>query len=824
MVVQPTGTVTLLFSDIEASTRLLERLGADPYGRVLERHRELLRAAFAAHEGYEVDCEGDAFFVAFPSATDAVTAAAEAQRSLVAEPWPEECEVRVRIGIHTGEPLAAPPKYVGLDVHRAARVMAAAHGGQVLVTQPTSDLLDPSFAVRDLGLHRLKDLSAPLRLFQLGEGESAPLRTLRQTNLPVQPYPLVGRERELEQIAAFVRGGTRLLTLTGPGGSGKTRLALHAAAELAELFPDGVWFVPLAPVDDAQLVVGAIVHAAAPDGGRAAVASMRALLVLDNMEQLLAAGPQVAELLAAGPALHVLVTSRERLWVGGEQEFPVEPLPVADAVALFAEAARRLVPSFEPDWEVAEIAARLDGLPLALELAAARVKLLSPAQIRARLDHSLDLLTGGPRDAPSRQRTLRATIEWSHDLLSQEEQRLFARLAIFAGTFSIEGAEEVAEASLDDLAALVDKNLLRAGRDGRFYLLATIREFALERLAASDEEDELRERLLQHLLSLFPADPWAPTTRDELTSARKMFDAELENVRATLAWLLDGDRPGAPDLLYRPFAFWDERGAVPEWLGWSERALAGSDRSEVRADLLWRTAIAEAAVGDAVRAVAFAEEALDLLRPRGPGKRLALALRGSAEAHWRAGDVENGRRLFEQALEQIDPDAELRVVVSLLQNYGWFELEDGNVAVAQNLLERALAGARQFPGTVHASLILDSLVTAALLAGDARRAAALYREAIVEAHAIGARRGLTCLLGLAAAEARAGERDYAALLWGAGERALERSASYSVYELKLFREATHDLDPTLVEQGRSLNEEQAYELAITPTTDRAAVR
>ena len=338
--VLPTGTVTFLFTDIEGSTRLLYELG-DRYADALAEHRRVLRAVFARNDGVEVDMQGDAFFVAFARASDAVAAAGEAQAALEGGP------ISVRMGLQTGEPSLTGEGYVGLDVHRAARIAAAGHGGQVLLGQATRELVEVE--VRDLGEHRLKDLSAPERLFQLGDREFPRLRTLHLTNLPVQPTPLVGRGREVEAMLGFIRSGTRLLTLTGAGGSGKTRLALHAAAELSDEFPDGVWFVPLAHITDTTLVESAIVNAAAPPGGgRAWVASKRALLLLDNMEQLLGAGPQVSDILAAGSDLHVIVTSRERLGVHGEQEYEVDPLPLAEAVALFTQTARRLVPTFEP--------------------------------------------------------------------------------------------------------------------------------------------------------------------------------------------------------------------------------------------------------------------------------------------------------------------------------------------------------------------------------------------------------------------------------------------------------------------------------------------
>ncbi len=758
----PRGTVTFLFSDIEGSTRLLTELG-DRYPAALDEHRAVLRESVAAHGGVEVDTQGDAFFVAFARASDAVAAAAELRPGWRADLFP------VRMGLQTGEPSVTAEGYVGLDVHRAARIAAAGHGGQVLLGQATRDLVEVE--VRDLGEHRLKDLSAPERLFQLGDGEFPRLRTLYQTNLPVQSSPLVGREREVEDVVSFIRSGTRLLTLTGAGGSGKTRLALHAAAEVAEAFPDGVWFVPLAQVTDSALVEPTIVRAAAPEGGgRRAVASKRALLLLDNMERLLGAGPDVSDILAMGPDLQVIVTSRERLGVRGEQEYEVEPLPLAEAVGLFTQCARRLVPAFEPDEHVAPIAQRVDGLPLALELAAARTKVLSPAQIREKLGRSLDFLTGGLRDAPQRQRTLRATIEWSFALLSDAEQRLLAGLAIFAGSFSADAGEEVAGASLDGLSALVDKSLLRATREGRFFLLETIRDFALECLAAAGDEEQLRERELHYLLRVLPR-PWTPGAREEQVGRRRLFDAELGNIRSTLSWLIErGRHADALDVIHRCGLQWEGRGSQLESLRWSELALAGDVHSEVRPEVLARAGLHAAVLGQTARAIGLSEEALSLLRPLGDGSRLALGLRAAAEIHGHAGDLDRGRRLYQECLEHADPDSE--TWVSALHNYGELELDAGNLEPAVELLERSLAVARSFPGTQHEPMILSGLGDAALAAGDTRRASARYREALTLARAIGLRGSFPyCLAGLAAAEATSGDRARAAVLWGAAQQA-----------------------------------------------------
>ncbi|HET7129389.1 MAG TPA: adenylate/guanylate cyclase domain-containing protein [Gaiellaceae bacterium] len=578
MVEQPMGTITMLFTDIEGSTRLLDALGVENYGVALGRHQSILRGAFLRHGGYEVDSEGDSFFVAFSRADEALAAATEAQAALTSAAWPGGAEIRVRMGLHTGEPHAFPPKYVGLDVHRAARIMAAAHGGQVVVSATTHDLLDEGNGLKDLGEHRLKDLSVPMRLYQVGDFEFPPLKALFDVSLPVQLTPLVGRVREIRAIEDRLREGARLVTLTGPGGIGKTRLALQVAAESSGLFPGGVWFVPLADVAGPELVAESISAAIGVHGSPAAwLAREPSLLVLDNFEHVLSAAGVVSDLLARAGGLHIIATSRARLGLQGEHEFVVDPLPANDGIELFTTRARQLVRDFEPDEHVGQVVARVDGLPLAIELAAARVKLLPPAEIAARVGASIDLLRGSHSDAPARQRTLRATLEWSYALLGEHDREIFARLGVFDGRVGLEDVEEVVGASLDDLASLVDKSLVRPTADGRFFMLRTIRALAVELFVEREDAEALRSAHAQWMLRLigtgWPAlDPVSPNE----PKLKRLIGLE-PNLRLALEWLAAHDPSAFGQAAARLFGFWHVAGLHREGFRWVRQALDSTE-------------------------------------------------------------------------------------------------------------------------------------------------------------------------------------------------------------------------------------------------------
>jgi predicted ATPase/class 3 adenylate cyclase len=604
----PTGTVTLLFTDIEGSTRLLQRVG-DAYPDLLERHRRLLSEAFARHCGVVVDSEGDAFFVAFASAKDAVAGAAEAQRALAAHEWPDGNEIRVRMGLHTGEPRQIDGRYVGIDVHHAARVMAAGHGGQVLVSETTRALLDDRTRLRDLGEHRLKDLSQPQRLFQVEldglPAEFPPLKTLdnRPTNLPVQPNELIGRERELEEASALLtREELRMLTLTGTGGTGKTRLALQLAADVSDEFANGVFFVSLAPVRDWELVVPTITRTLGlrEQPGETVLETLtdylrdkRMLLVLDNFEQVLAAAPALSGASSTSPGLRLLVTSRTPLRLSGERTYAVPPLELAESVRLFADRARAVLPEFTLDGAneeaVAEICEKLDGLPLAVELAASRVRTLPPPALLRRLDQSLKLLTGGAQDADERQRTLRRTIEWSYDLLLPHEKVLFSRLACFVGGSRLDAADALGDPDgsldldvLDGLESLVDKSLLRQRPDAdgepRFWMLETIREYGLELLDEVGDLDDARQLHAEWYLGFAELVDLESRTGDQ-AAAYDLLDADYPNIRAALDWAVESnDDELRLRLATALWGFWSTRGHIAEGSTVLEEALAVGER------------------------------------------------------------------------------------------------------------------------------------------------------------------------------------------------------------------------------------------------------
>ena len=668
----PVGTVTFVFTDIEGSTRLLQRLG-DGYGAVLEHHNAILRGACEGHGGVVFATEGDAFAMVFRSVAAAVATAVEAQRSLAAFPWPDGTEVRVRMGIHTGEVSLAGDTYVGLDIHRAARITAAGHGGQVLVSAPTRALVENALpdgvTLRDLGERRLKDLSRPEHIFQLviaGLASQFPdLRTLDAivNNLPTQLTSFVGRTREVEAAKDLLQR-TRLLTLTGPGGTGKTRLSLQVAAEIADRYPDGAFFVPLESVTDPELVASAIVTAIGiQDSGQRSprerlfdhVAERRILFILDNFEQVLGAAPLIGDLLRAAPGCTVIVSSRAVLHVSGEQEYPVPPLGLPDVghgrmtaeslsqyegVTLFIERAVAVRPDFRVTNEnaaaVAEICARLDGLPLAIELAAARVKLLPPEAILARLGQRLSLLSSGARDLPARQQTLRGAIAWSYDLLDPGPRRLLARAAVFVGGMDLELAERVCGPAdelgidvFDGLAGLVDQSLVRqidASGEARFGMLQTIRDFALEQLADSGEGDEIRRRHADAFLDLVErAEPLLTGPEQRLWLDR--LELENDNIRAALAWTVETGRAETALRVIAGFwRFWQMRGYLGEGRVRAESVLAMPHAHDHPASRR-RGLVAAGGIaywqGDMDRARAVYKEALAIARAQGDRPAIA---------------------------------------------------------------------------------------------------------------------------------------------------------------------------------------------------------
>jgi predicted ATPase/class 3 adenylate cyclase len=724
----PSGTITFLFTDIEGSTRLLSELG-DEYADALAEHRRVLRESTRRHGGVEVDTQGDAFFIAFSSAPAAVAAAAEAQERLA---------VAVRMGIHTGEPQVTEEGYVGLEVHEGARICGVAHGGQIVLSQRAKNEYGPGRDLCDLGLHRLKDLAEPVRLYQLGTRKFPPLRSLNATNLPALANPLVGRERELEELTEFLRDGARLVTLTGPGGSGKTRLALEVAANVTDAFPDGVFWAPLGSVRKAELALPTVEEAI---GAKSVLAEhvdqKRMLLLLDNFEQLLPAATDLVALLARCPNLKLLVTSRASLRLAGEHELPVAPLSNDDAVTLFMQRARAVRPGLEPNGAVAEICARLDCLPLAIELAAPRVRVFELDDLLAALERRLQLLIGGARGLPARQRTLRATIEWSYELLSTAERDALARLAVFARSWDADAAESVCEAPLQILQSLVEQNLI-AFRAGRFFMLETIHEFALEQLLDRGEEDEFRLRHARYFVER------AEQTRPGLGRAdvgRHLvaLQADSANVLAALDWLVAASHVELALRLGGALrAVWGAYGAGPAVMSLLEQALEldGSVAAPIRARALFALATLVTFTGDIRRAAALEEEAERLFEEGGDLYDVGLCVLGRA---WRAiyeQDLELATELASKGnriAEQLGDSG----LLGLARNHlGMIATNRGDFSSATSLLEEAAAHWHAAGNQVGAAAALSNLATASFRAGELDRAEELAGRALAEHRSI----------------------------------------------------------------------------------------
>lgn len=733
----PTGTVTFLFTDIEGSTRLLHKLGADRYAAALDEHRRVLRAAFAAHGGVECDTQGDAFFAAFPTAQGAIGAAAQAQRDLVAGP------VTVRMGLHTGTPIVTAEGYVGVDVHRAARIAAAGHGGQVLLSQSTVALTD-GLGFTDLGLHRLKDLAAAERVFQLGDQAFPPLKSLYRTNLPVPATPFLGRAAELAAVTELLRReDIRLVALTGPGGTGKTRLAVQAAADVSDQFRDGIFWVPLAPLRDPQIVPSAVLQAIGSKEQTektpfqslvAGLVGKRLLLMLDNAEHLMpTVADDIAALIAGAPTVRVLVTSRERLRLQGEHTYAVPPMTRADGVRLFLVRARAVDPTIEHTASVDTLCERLDRSPLALELAAARTSLYTPEQLLARLGQRLDLLKDD-RDRDPRQQTLRATIAWSYELLSAAERAAFARLSVFAGGATLEAIEAVCEIDADTLQSLLDKSLLRRRVDGgpRFSMLETIREYALQRLDELENRADIVRRYEDWYVTfaeLSDSDLRGP----EGSSISRRLRLEHDNFRAVLRGALD--RADAETLLRLATAlwsFWLHHGHLREGLAWLNQALSMSEHqpARLRAQAYIGASGIASTQGQLLQARGYSEASLRLAYELGDDHLIALAHISLGNLSSSSGDFLGAVEHFAEARSLFATLGDDTRSAHVLRNWGYTELQSGSVDRAAELLTESLALSRKIGNDRQLAFTLSTIGMARLSQRDVGAAGTSIEEAL----------------------------------------------------------------------------------------------
>jgi predicted ATPase/class 3 adenylate cyclase len=798
--------VTFVFTDIEGSTHLLQRLG-DRYPAVLNDHFDLLRSAFTTHRGCEVGPRGDALFVAFDSAADAVAAAADAQLALDRHPWPADGRIRVRIGMHTGEAVVQHDDYVGLAVHQAARICAAGNGGQVLLSEATlrdAGRLQPPLEALDIGLHRLKDLPDALRLFQLSHPDLPEATTKLRVdatpgNLPKQITSFVGRKDEQQEVAGLLDGGARLVTLTGPGGCGKTRLAIQVAADAVDRYPHGAWVVDLAAVREPDLVDRSVAAAlgVSETSGRSLTSGLvdhlahrRLLLILDNCEHLVAACAELVDVILRSAAdVRVIATSQEALGLLGEAVVRVPSLPDPDAAQLFADRAALRSSEFAltPDNAdmVAAICRRLDGIPLAIELAAARIPVLSLQQIAERLDDQFRLLTGGSRNALPRQQTLRAAVEWSYSLLSEPERVVLRRVAVFAGGWTIDAAGVVAANDpldpevLDALDRLVARSLVVAEeQDGvaRYRLLESIRLYAQERLTEAGEVAAVRQRHLEwfHALVL-RAEP-------ELIGADQAlwFDRlarEYDNVRAAMEWCAT-QPDGAADLLSITAAlayFWLVRGHWGEGRTWLERALetTSGQRTATRARALAAAGDLATEESDLEAADAFLAESLELWRELGDDEGIAKTLSHQGNVARARFEYDTARALLTQALEIREAAGSERGVAVSLRNLGLLAALQRDYVTAADLYKRALPIARALHDKRVQATLTHALALVAFENSDPATARSLSEEGLRLSRELGDKQSiaehLTVLSGVHACagdeSAAASTLDEAPALW-----------------------------------------------------------
>ena len=815
----PTGTVTFLFTDVEGSTRLLHELGPESYAEALAEHRRVVREACAPEGGVEVDTQGDAFFFAFPTAPGALTAASAFTEAL------ESGRIRVRVGIHTGTPLVTDEGYVGTDVHRAARIAAAGHGGQVLVATSTAALVDVDLV--DLGEHRLKDLAAPERVFQLGAADFPPLKSLYKTNLPVPANPLVGRKKELVDVLRLVQGEARVVTVVGPGGVGKTRFALATAAEAADAFPDGVWFVDLSPVRDAQLVLPTVAHVLGADGDLTRyLRDAACLLLIDNFEQVVDAAGDIAPLVASCPGVRVLATSREPLRIAAEREYALRPLPESPAVELFRHRAGLVAPDLEIDYDVAaQICDALDRLPLAIELAAARVRVLEPAVLLERLEDRLPLLVTRARDVPERQRALHATIAWSYELLDEAEQRLFRALAVFRGGAALDAIEAVTGEGPDLVESLVDKSLVRHRR-GRFVMLETIREFARDQLDARDESVDMRQRHAQHFVDVAEG---TNLNAGKLRPGGQRLDiaiAEQDNVRAALSWAIGaGNLVLGMRIATAMEQFWvvndPEEGTrwFAELFG---RPDAGAVAPELRAQAYRAYGSATDIAGDFELALRLYEQSLALHDELGDEHGRAVQLHRIALIEMRTGDLARARELVETSQAIHEANADQWGLAQTIGTLGAIERDAGDGPRAYELVARSaeLAERVGVPWW-HAGMLVE-LAALSLEADRIADAEAKASQGLELARRMRDYGGRVFGVGVLACVAAArDDADRAGLLWGAIEddRVGAPLGGWIRHRAACEARISAIRSPALedaVARGRDLSLDEAVELALRP--------